>query len=116
MADLDLKPARWDWPAVTAGDTYPAANITISGADSTLARVRIKFKASGSATAALTLDSATSGITITSAANWAFTIDAIPAVNLAAGVYSYDMETIAANGTVATELQGVWPILAQITD
>jgi hypothetical protein len=116
MADLNLAPERWDWPSVTTGDTYPAANIVIAGAESTLSRVRIKFRACGATSAALTLDSDTSGITINDAATWDFTIDAIPAVGLAAGIYSYDMETTSAAGTIATETQGTWEILPEITD
>jgi hypothetical protein len=116
MADLNLKPLRWDWAPITTGDTYPATNISIDGATSTLSRVRIKFKPCGSTTASLTLDSATGGITITSAENWTYTINRIAAVSLTAGVYSHDMETIAADGTITTETNGTWEILPQITD
>lgn len=116
MADLDLRPSRFDWPPVTKGDTYPAANITIDGADSTLSRVRIKFKACNSTTTALTLDSSTSGVTINDAASWDFTIDQIDEVTLAAGTYRYDLETISADGTIMTELAGTWEILSEITD
>jgi hypothetical protein len=112
MAELNLIPSRWDWASVKKGDTYPATNITIDGAESTLSRVRIVFKSCGGSGTGLTLDSNTSGITITDAAAWAFTIDRIASVSLAAGLYSYDMETFAANGTIATETQGTWEILA----
>jgi len=112
---LDLKPLKWDWSPVTAGDTYPACNITESDHDEDLARVRIKLRVSGSADTALTLDSATAGITINDAAAWDFTISAIDTSALAAGHYSYQLETTTAAGTVRTEFAGTWQILTDVT-
>ena len=116
---LDLTPLRWDWAGITAGDTYPASNITETEADTTLARVRVKIKLAG--VVALTLDSNASGITLnsTSAGGWDFTIDAISAATtagLAAGYYDYDLETTGSNGVVRTEFTGNWEIFPQITD
>jgi hypothetical protein len=114
---LDLKPLKWDWAAVTTGDTFPATNITDSGSDTALVRVRVKVKASGEATASLTLDSSSTGITITNATAgaWNFTIDMIQ-VALAAGTYSYDLETTDSAGTVRTEFAGTWEILEETTN
>ena len=116
---LNLAPLVWDWEGITAGDTYPACNITETEADTTLARVRVKIKLDG--TLKLTLDSDSTGVTLnsTGAGGWDFTIDAIPAATtatLAAGYYDYDLETTDTNGTVRTEFSGCWPILGQITD
>lgn len=115
---LDLTPLRWDWSPVTQGDTFPACQITETSADTDLSRVRVKIKAAGSTSAALTLDSSTTGITIGSATagDWAFTIGAISTGSLTAGVYSYDLETTDSAGTVRTEFSGTWEILTQITD
>lgn len=112
---LDLKPLRWDWPEVVTGDTFPAINITESDHESDLERVRIKFVLSGATSPSLTLDSDATGITINDAAAWDFTIDAINPVTLEAGVYSYDLETTDAAGTIRTEFAGTWPILSEIT-
>jgi len=113
---LNLKPLKWDWSPVVKGDTFPATNITESLHTSNLSRVRIKFKLSGATSTSLTLDSSTTGIVITSAANWAFTISAISTVTLAAGVYSYDLETTSTDGTIRTEFSGTWEIIEQTTD
>lgn len=114
---MDLTPDRWNWTPVTTGDTYPACTVASVDADTELARVRIKFKATGSNTAALELDSDATGITINSTAvnAWSFTIDVIE-VDLAAGFYQYDLETIDTAGAVNTIASGQWEILTQITD
>lgn len=118
---LDLKPLRWDWPAVTTGDTYPACQITDTAADTDLSRVRIKIKAQGGTTAALSLDSSTTGVTITTATAgaWDFTIGPITAAQTATldpGLYLYDIETTDSAGTVRTEFSGIWEILSETTD
>ena len=115
MADLDLTPARWNWASVVTGDTYPAANLKIDGADSTLARVQIQFKPCAGGDASLTLDSNNATITINDAATWDFTINRIAAVSLDAGIYAYDMQTTAADGTIRTETSGTWTILPEVT-
>jgi len=115
---LDLKPLRYDLPAVTVGDTYPAMQFTYDG-DGTLTRVRAKIK-DENGTAVLTLDSSTSGMTITTATSgaWDFTMAVITAATtagLTAGIYSYDLETTSSSG-VRTLLSGNWELLTQITD
>ena len=114
----NLTPLNWDWSPVVKGDTFPATQITETLNDSALTRVRVKLKLSGATTTSLTLDSATSGVTITTATAgaWDFSIDAIQTVTLAAGVYSYDLETTDAASTIRTEFSGTWEILEQITD
>lgn len=115
---LDLTPLKWDWAPITQGDTFPATLITETSADTDLSRVRVKIKAAGSTSAALFLDSQTTGVTIgnATAGAWSFTIGAISTSSLAAGVYSYDLETTDSAGTVRTEFSGTWEILTQITD
>ena len=77
--ELDLTPLEWDWTPVTKGDTFPSIRIQETSSEVDCARVRVKIKASGVATAALELDSDASGITITdgTAGAWDFTIDTI---------------------------------------
>lgn len=118
---MDLRPATYNWPCVTQGDTYPAQNITIAGTDAALSRVRVKVKLAGTNTTALTLDSNSTGVTINSASagSWDFDIDAISATSTAGltdGSYVYDLETTDENGTVRTYFKGGWEILPQTTD
>ena len=110
---LDLKPLIWNWSPVASGDTYPAARITETLSTEDLDRVTITIRASGSTSTAMLLDSNASGITIatSTAGGWDFTIDAIPTSGLAAGVYSYQLETTTTLGTVRTEFSGTWEIL-----
>ena len=117
---MDLTPLKWNWPAVIQGDTYPATQITESASDTDLARVRVKV-ADVDGVTAITLDSDTTGVTITTATAgaWDFQIDAIQSAtttSLPAGIYSYDLETTDDAGTVRTEFSGSWQIHPQITD
>lgn len=113
---LDLTPLQWNWDPVVTGDTYPAAQITETSSETALSAVRLKIRASGSSTPVLSL-SGGSGITITTttAGAWDFTIDAIDTSTLDAGIYAYDIETTDSEGTVRTELQGIWQIIPEIT-
>jgi len=115
---LDLRPIKWDLPAVTVGDSFPATQFQYDGSG-TLTRVRMKIKNADGATA-LTLDSNTSGISITTATDgaWDWTMSEIaPATTagLTAGFYSYDMEATSSSG-VFTLTSGSWELLPQITD
>jgi hypothetical protein len=117
MATLDLTPLCWNWAPVTQGDTYPAARITETSADTALVRVRLKVKDTQGNTL-LTLDSATTGITLTATAAgaWDFLIAAIDTDPIPPGSHHYDLETTDSAGTVRTEFAGTWQILKQITD
>lgn len=118
--ELDFTPMSRNWSSITVGDTYPAQRFqeTISSTD--LARVRIKVKDASGATL-LTLDSDTSGVTITTATAgaWDYTIDVITAATtsgLAAGIHFYDQEITDSVGDVSTEFAGTWELLEQITN
>ena len=116
MATLNLTGGNYNFATITAGDTYPAADVRIEHAYvSTLTRVRIMFSPCSGGAPVLTLDSASTGITITNAATWEFTIDRIAAVPLAAGNYAYQMETTDSAGTVRTETRGTWQIITDLT-
>lgn len=116
---LDLTPLRFDLPSVTQGDTYPAINFTETEADANLSSVRMKI-ANEDGTVKLTLDSASSGVTINTATAgaWDFTIGPITSAQteaLAVGTYTYDIETLDANSIRRTEFNGIWEILPQVT-
>jgi len=120
MSDFDNKPARMDLPSIKQGDTLRAIAFVSTGTLTALDRVRMKIKDSDGATL-LSRDSDTSGITlnVTTAGAWAYTLDLIPAATtaaIAAGLHSYDIETIDADGVVETHFEGCWEITPQITD
>lgn len=117
---LDLSPFRDDWPSIVRGDTFPAIVYAETSADVDLSRVRVKI-CDSDGVVQVTLDSATSGVTIntSTAGAWNFTVGPIAAAtteNLTSGDYAYDIETTDASGGVRTEVNGIWPIKAQITD
>lgn len=117
---LDLEPLAYNLPTIVRGDTMPAIVFADTSADTDLSRVRMKV-CDSSGSIALTLDSATSGITInaSTAGAWNFTVGPITAAQteaLTAGLFAYDLETTDTAGSVRTEFNGTWRIKAQITD
>ena len=116
---MNLAPLKWNLPPVTQEDTYPAIQITESGSETDLIRVRMKVRdVAGSEV--LSLDSDTTGMTITSgtAGSWDFQIDEIDdetTRELSPGFHSYDMEFTDETGAVRTFFAGSWEILKQIT-
>ena len=116
MSCLNLAPLKWDWPDLKRGDTLPASIITETTGDTILSRVRITIKSAATGLVALTLDSTTSGVTITTATAgaWDFTIGPITAATtetLTEGFYSYELESFDPAGTVRTEFEGSWKII-----
>ena len=114
---LNLNPLRWDWPAVKSGNTYPAAQLTDSASDTDLARVVVEIREEGATAVSLTLDSNASGVTINTATAgaWDFTIRAITHLETAAlanGFCTYEITTTDSAGTVLTEFEGSWQIIA----
>ncbi len=114
-----LAPAKWDWEAITQGDTFPAIVLSATGTTVDLARVRMTVR-DVDGVEQLTLDSDTSGITIdtATAGAWQYTIGPISAALTGAmdeGVHNYDIETTDASGNVATHFKGCWEILDQTT-
>ena len=116
---MNLAPLKWNLPPVTQGDSYPAIQITESGSETDLIRVRMKVRdVAGSEV--LSLDSDTTGVTITSetAGAWDFQIDEISSTvtsSLDSGFHSYDMEFTDETGAVRTFFAGSWEILKQST-
>lgn len=117
---MNLTPQRYDWPTIKRGNTRPAFGVTMAGADGTLERVRCSI-ADSAGTKVLTLDSGTTGITITSTASgaWSFTVGPITATQTSVftgGSYFYDLETVTTDDVERTWIEGTWEILPQITD
>ena len=115
---LNLVPQTLNLPPVTTGDTYPAIQFLETLADTDLTRVRMKVKDRVSGATVLSLDSDTTGITITNATAgaWDYSIDRIDTITLAAGWYDFDIETTDDVGTITTEFSGAWQILHEVTD
>lgn len=112
------RPAKYNPPSATTGDTYPGIQfvISFSGEKEDLSRVRIKVMAVGGSFPETTWDSATSGVTIDDASAWTFTWDEIAAIDLDAGYYSIEFETTDAAGGIRTYMTGTWQIYQGISN
>lgn len=113
------KTACFNWESVKQGDTFNAINFVATGTQTDLARVRVTIKDTEGNTE-LSLDSATSGITLNSvtAGAWDYTIGPISSTqtgNIDVGIHHYDLETIDVGGNVKTHFQGSWEITSQTT-
>jgi hypothetical protein len=112
---IDLKPMRWDWAAVTQGDTLPAINLVDTAATFALTRVLVTIEPKDSDVAALTLDSSTTGVTINvaTAGAWDYTIASITAAQTATltpGFYTVNVKVFGTN-VAHTDFKGEWEIL-----
>lgn len=98
---IRLKPVKY-------GDTWDGFTVAFSSTGtafgSPLASVRMFFKDS-SGNLGMSLTSA-SGITITDAAAWEFTIDEITPMALAIGSWNWSIETTDDDGKIKTRLAG----------
>ena len=118
----DYLPSQYNLPAISKGDTFPGLtvdSITVNGSQPTsaLASVRMDFRTSpDAATAALSINSATSAITISDNAAYTFTIEAFD-VTLDPDTYYYDIETTDSGSTptIRTYLKGVWKVVQDVT-
>jgi len=101
-------------PDIISGDSWGpiviAHSTTGSALDSDLASVTMVFKDS-TGTVGLSLANG-SGITITDANAWAFTIDQILTFPLAAGTWSWSIRATTAAGTRITRLAGTKTVKA----
>jgi len=114
---VDLKPMRWDWAAVTQGDTLPAMNLVETESTFALTRVLVTIEAKDSDVAVLTLDSDDTGVTINTATAgaWDYTIDTITANQtdaLTPGFYTVNIKVFGST-TEHTDFKGEWEILAK---
>ena len=111
-------PTRYQLPTVVRGDTFPGltvSSVKINGSNPTTAldSVKMDIRTTPAAASAELSLSSTDGITINNNATWNFTIDAFQ-VNLDAGTYYYDIETITGT-TRRTYLKGHWIVTQDTT-
>lgn len=108
-----MKPAAYNLPSVTRGDTWSGFRVTgvlvdEAAPSSNLSSVAMQFQADGDLDGAI-VQSLTSGggdITINDAATWDFTVNATVLSGLVAGRYRYDLTTTDAAGVLKTYLEG----------
>lgn len=97
---------------VFAGDTWGGLTVAMDSTGTefaaNLSSVRMQWRDDDN-TAQLTLTSADNEITITDAASWEITVEPV-VLTLAAGYYSWAIETTDADGTIKTRLGGTHQI------
>jgi len=110
------RPAKLKLAPVVYGDTWNGLTVSMASTGnafaSTLSSVRMHFRDSAG-TLGLSLASS-SGITITSAGSWAFTVDS-RVLTLAVGTWYWSIECTDAASQVKTYLAGTIPILNDAT-
>jgi hypothetical protein len=104
---------------VVKGDTWDGLSVTMTSTgtelDDPLASVQMSFWLAGATTAALDLTSADGDITIEDADAWEFRVEAISPLTLAAGYYSWAIQTTDDAGRVKTYLKGTLPVETDLT-
>ena len=109
MSNLNYKLNR-----AIKGNTWPGLNVTFSSDGTTFDDdvASAKFTVVDSGGTAVLSKTSGSGITINDASAWDITVDAIPALSIDGGVYSWALEITDAGGVVRTWLAGTWTIWA----
>jgi len=109
------RPAQITLPPIVRGDTWDGISVSMStngsSLDDLLTSVRMTFHEAAADTDTLTLTSTGGDISITSAANWEFTVDSITPFPLAAGTQYFNIETTDSAGSVKTYFVGTIQIL-----
>lgn len=112
---------RYDLPSAYEGDTWdgvPLIRIRVDGlppgSPLSLVRVKVVYPDTGATLVHLVSGTPgageTAGITILSAANWEFSINAINRISYPAGTYAFDIETTAVDTVRKTYVDGAWVI------
>jgi hypothetical protein len=99
------------------GDTFKAVNFQVTGTPAlpSLSIVKMQLKKECGGVAVLTFTSvASAGITITNASTGLFSINK-QIIDIAEGVYSYDIQLTFADGTVKTYINGMFEIQCDLT-
>jgi hypothetical protein len=119
-----MKPGFYEMPSFVRGDTWNGVGgfvITVDGVapDTTLISVKIDFRVKKtSPTVSASLNSevveGSGTITIDDATNWEISIPS-QTLDLDAGTYVWDMETVDSEGTVKTYLEGTIKVLQDVT-
>lgn len=106
--------AVYNFPDLVSGTTLKSRQFSVTVNDNPptnpLSAVSIKFAKDGATT--LTLSNG-SGVTITDAANWEFTVGPVAAgsTGLAAGIHKYDCKLTDSAGVVTKWIHGVMRVL-----
>ena len=108
--------ATYAFPDTFSGDTLDAVNFTAARtptAFANLANVEIEFRPSSTNNCGVSLELtvANSGVTITNAATWAFTVKEIEELDLEPGYYVCSFRFTDVNGRVKIYLRGNITIL-----
>jgi hypothetical protein len=110
---LSLRPYKWNWPSITASDTFPGFQIRATDEpDGTLlTRVLMQIR-NAAGQLFYTADSNGLGVQITDAENYEIVFDSFNAPEIA-GAYFYDIEIEDDAGTIATIVSGELNVLPQ---
>ena len=105
---------------ITRHDTWDGLHLAYSSNGtafaSPLALVRMQFRdADGALGLSLTSSGPAATITISDAARWAFSVLPITSVTLAAGTWTWSIETTAADGRCKTYLAGTIKVVEDAT-
>lgn len=106
-------------PVVT-GDTWDGLtdcsfSSTGSAFGSTLSKVRMNFKQADGTTGLQLTTVGSGGIVIDDATAWEFTVSPV-VITMAAGVWSFDIETTDSAGIIKTRLGGILTVVSTSTD
>lgn len=112
-------PAFTTLTPVVTGDTWDGLtncrfSSTGSAFGSTLSKVRMDFKSSDGTTGLQLTSVGSGGITIDSAADWTFTVSPV-VITMAAGVWSFDIETTDSAGVIKTRVAGILTVIDATT-
>jgi hypothetical protein len=109
------RPAQITLPPIVRGDTWDGISVSLSSSGTafadTLTSVRMIFHDAAGDTDTLTLTSTGGNISITSAANWQFTVNAITPFPLSPGTQYWNIETTDSGGSIKTYMVGTIQIL-----
>lgn len=108
-------PAYITLTPVVTGDTWDGLtdcsfSSTGSAFGSTLSKVRLDFKSSAGVVGQQLTTVGGGGITITDSSAWTFDVDPV-IITMAAGVWSFDIETTDSAGVIKTRVGGILTVI-----
>ena len=108
-------PAYTTLTPVVTGDTWDGLtdcsfSSTGSAFGSTLSKVRLDFKSSAGVVGQQLTTVGSGGIVIDDATAWTFTVSPV-VITMAAGYWSFDIETTDSAGIIKTRVAGILPVI-----